>query len=147
MKLRLRDVISHQGRDYVIDGLLTYRLGPKVLPLARATDGPGVVWIEPLLDDLDDRILVLRQVADLAVIAPPPATIQYKGASYVPRLSGTATVEMTGNVPDRTPGPCDVWRYRAAGDLFLQIEKWPDRLIVLAGESVHKAMIDILPGT
>jgi hypothetical protein len=145
MKLRPRDVISYQGQDFVVEGILGYKLSGKTYPLARAVDGDEVRWIEPLMDDLDDRVLLFREVKDLRVATPPPPTIAYKGASYVPRLSGTATVDVDGSVPDRAAGSCDVWRYRAAGDLFLQIEKWSGKTVTLAGESIHKDMVQVFP--
>jgi len=104
-----------------------------------------VRWVEPLLSDLDDRFLFFKEVRDLHLGTPPPATISYKGGSYVPRLSGTATVEIEGTAPGRTAGPCELWRYRAAGDVYLQIEKWPNQTVALAGESVHKDMVEIYP--
>lgn len=145
MKLRLRDILSHQGKDYVAEGILTYRIGGKVYRLARVVDGDTVRWVEPLLDATDDRILILDEVSDLDISTPPPPTISYQGKSYLPKLSGQATVEVAGKVPDRLAGTCEVWRYRAAGDVFLQIERWPDRTITLAGESIHKDMVDVLP--
>jgi hypothetical protein len=145
MKLRLRDIVSYQGKDFVVEGLLTYHLGGKVYRLARVVDGETVRWVEPLADDLDDRVLIFEEIADFAVGAPPPSTLSHQGRSYLPRLSGQATVEVAGRAPDRAAGTCDVWRYRAAGDLFLQIERWPDRTVVMHGESVHKDMIEVLP--
>jgi hypothetical protein len=145
MKLRPRDVISYEGRDYVVEGVLTYKVGVKAYPLARAVDGADVLWVEPLMGDLDDRLIVFKEVRDLTLVTPPPATVSYKGGSYVPRFSGTAAVTVDGGVADRTAGPCEVWRYRAAGDVFLQIEKWPNKTVFLSGESVHKDMLDILP--
>ncbi len=145
MKLRLRDIVCYQGKDFVTEGLLTYRLGGRVYRLARVVDGDTVRWVEPLTDDLDDRVLLLEEVTDVGVGAPPPSTISYQGRSYLPRLSGAATVEVAGRVPDRLAGTCEVWRFRAAGDLYLQVERWPDRTVILHGESVHKDMIDVLP--
>jgi len=145
MKLRLRDIVSYQGKDYVVDGLLTYRLGGKVLRLARAVDGPTVRWVEPIADDSDDRMLILDEVQGLDLSTPPPSTISYQGKSYLPKLTGQTTVEIAGKVPDRLAGACELWRYRAAGDVFLQIERWSDRTVTMAGESVHKDMVDILP--
>jgi hypothetical protein len=145
MKLRLRDVISYQGRDFVVEALLTYRLGGKSYPLVRAVDGDEVRWVEPLLDAADDRYLFFKEVRDLPLSTPPPATISYKGASYVPRMSGAATVELEGTAPNRVAGTCELWRYRAAGDVFLQLEKWPSLTVALAGESVHKDMVEIFP--
>ena len=115
MKLRPRDVISYEGRDYVVEGVLTYKLGVKAYPLARAVDGADVIWVEPLMGDLDDRLLVFKEVRDLSLSTPPPPTISHKGNSYVARFSGAATVAIEGVVADRTAGACDVWRYRAAG--------------------------------
>ena len=145
MKLRLRDILSYQGKDYVVEGLLTYRLGGKVLRLARVVDGSTTRWVEPLQDDADDRLLIFDEVPGLDLSVPPPSTISYQSKSYLPKLSGQATVELAGKVPDRLAGGCEVWRYRAAGDVFLQIERWPDRTVTLVGESVHKDMVDVLP--
>jgi hypothetical protein len=145
MKLRLRDILSYQGKDYVVEGLLTYRLGGKVLRLARVVDGNTTRWVEPLADDADDRLLIFDEVQGLDLTTPPPSTISHLGKSYLPKLSGQATVEVAGKVPERLAGACEVWRYRAAGDVFLQIERWPDRTVTLSGESVHKDMVDVLP--
>jgi len=145
MKLRLRDILSYQGKDYVVEGLLTYRLGGKVLRLARVVDGNTTRWVEPLADDSDDRLLIFDEMQGLDLSTPPPSTISHHGKSYLPKLSGQATVEVAGKVPERLAGSCEVWRYRAAGDVYLQIERWPDRTITLSGESVHKDMVDVLP--
>lgn len=147
MKLNLRDIVSYQGKDYVVEGLLTYRIDGKAYRLARLVDGGTVRWMEPLTDAMDDRVLMFDEISDLDMTTPPPSTISYQNKSYVPRLSGQASVEVVGKVPERFAGSCDVWRYRAAGDVFLQIERWPDRVIALAGESVHKNMVDVLPGS
>lgn len=146
MKIRVRDIISYQGTDYEVEGLSTYKINEKIYPLARVVDGKDVRYLEPLLNDLDDRLLLLQEISDLSVATPPPQNILYKGQSYLPRLSGQAKVGFEGRVVDREGDTCELWRYRASGDLFIQVEKWPDRIVVLAGESVHKGMIDLLPG-
>jgi hypothetical protein len=145
MKLRPRDVFSYEGRDYVIEGVLTYKVAGKIHPLARAVEDSTVLWIEPLLDDHDDRILVFKEVRDLSVGTPPPPTISYKNNSYVPRLYGSAAVTVEGVVADRPAGTVELWRYRAAGDIFVQIEKWPHKTVFLAGESVNENMVSVLP--
>ena len=146
--LKPRDVLGYLGRDYIIEGVVTYKLNGKAYPLARAVDGDVVLWVEPLMDDLDDRMLVLTEVHDLDIGTPPPQqSISYRQSVFVPRWSGPAVVEIVGQVPGQTPGSREVWRYRAAGDVFLQIEGRPTGTVVLHGESVHKGMIDVLPGT
>ena len=146
MRIHPKDVVSFAGRDYIVEGTATYHLGGKTFTLARAVDGDIVFWIEALRDDADDRLLVLREVRDLEIAVPPPESINYHDLMYVQRLSGRASVEITGRVPERPAGSADVWRFRAAGDLFLQIEEGGGRVFMLAGESVHRGMIDVLPG-
>jgi hypothetical protein len=144
--LRPRDVVSYLGRDYVVEGVVTYKLGGKTYRLGRAVDGEVVVWIEPPVDDLDDRLLFLTEVTDLDIATPPPQSIVYRQSVFVTRWSGLATVEIAGHAPGQTAGSREVWRYRAAGDLFIQIEARVAGTVVFYGESVHKGMIDVLPG-
>ncbi|HVR64206.1 MAG TPA: DUF4178 domain-containing protein [Polyangia bacterium] len=146
MKIQVRDVVSYLGQDYIVEGVATWMLGGKAHPLARAVDGEAVLWIEPALDDADDRLLVLREVKDLVMAVPPPHSISYQNLTYVQRWGGPAALQIAGSVPQRTPGAHQVWRYRAAGDRILQIEEEGGRVHALAGESVHQGMIDILPG-
>ena len=146
MKLQVRDVVSYAGRDYIVEGVATYQMGGKTTQLARAVDGDVVIWIEPAREETDDRLLVLREIRDLEMSVPPPESISYHELTYVRRLAGRATIEVSGQIPERSAGTAQVWRYRAAGDLFLQIEEGAGRVSMLAGESVHRGMIDVLPG-
>src|SRR3569832_860385 len=106
-----RDILSYLGRDYVVEGVLSYQLPGHSFRLARAVDGDVVLWVELLADEADGRLLVLTEVRGLA-----------------------------------TEPPIDARRHRAAGDLHPQIEHGPNGHVVLYGESVHKGMIDVLPG-
>jgi len=146
MKLQVRDVVSYAGRDYIVEGVVTYQSGGKATQLARAADGDLVLWIEPPRDDSGDRLLILHEIRDLEMSVPPPESISYHELTYVRRFSGRASIEVSGQVPERTAGTVQIWRYRAAGDLFLQIEEGAGRVSMLAGESVHRGMIDVLPG-
>jgi hypothetical protein len=146
MKLQVRDVVSYAGRDYIVEGVVSYQMSGKTSQLARAADGDIVIWIEPQREESGERLLVLREIRDLEMSVPPPESISYHELTYVRRLAGRAAVEVTGQVPERTTGTAQVWRYRAAGDLFLQIEEGAGRVSMLAGESVHRGMIDVLPG-
>jgi Domain of unknown function (DUF4178) len=146
MKIQVRDAVSYAGRDYLVEGVITYLAGGKTWHLARAVDGAVVLWIEPLRDDTDDRLLVLREIRDLEMSVPPPMAIAYHNLTYVQRLATRVTIEISGKVPERSPGSVMLWRYRAAGDLYLQLEEGAGRVAMLAGESVHHGMIEILPG-
>jgi Domain of unknown function (DUF4178) len=161
VKIQIRDVLSTSGRDYVVEGLVSYRVAGKTTILARAVDGESVLWIEPPPERggdsaervsttaawaASDRLLVLHQIKDLDLSVPPPESISYHGRPYVVRLTARATIAVDGSVPERDAGAAQLWRYRSAGDLTLQIEEENGRLFMLAGETVPRGMIDLLPG-
>ena len=148
MPIHIRDVLSFSGRDYLVEGTVGYLLAGKRSLMARAVDGATTTWVEFPDEEADppaDRLLVLREVHDLDLAIPPPESIDYHQLSYVQRLAARALVEVDGVVPDHTGGPLQVWRYRAAGDRYLQIEEGSGRLFMMAGESVPRGMIDHLP--
>jgi hypothetical protein len=151
MKIRLHDVLSLSGRDYIVVGLISVELASQTSIVARATDGADVLWVEspPGLgpDATPDRLLVLRTIDDLELAAPPPESISYRGFPYLLRRAGRATLTVSGEVPERAAGVTQMWRYRTAGDRHLQIEEEGGRLLMLAGEAVHRGMIDLLPGS
>jgi uncharacterized protein DUF4178 len=165
MKIRIRDVLSLSGRDYVVEGLVSYQLAGKTVSFARAVDGAEVLWIESPPDGgsarsgtsgtatpptsgtvVPDRLLVLHEIHDLDLSVPPPESISYHGVVYVQRLAGRAMLEVSGAVPERPNGTTRLWRYRSAGDRYLQIEEQDGRVLMWAGEAMHRGMIDVLPG-
>ena len=146
MKIQVNDAVSYAGRDYIVEGVVTYQSGGDSWQLARAVDGATVLWVEPPHVDTEDRLLVLREIRDLEMSVPPPSAIAYHDLTYVQRLATRVTVGVDGRVPERTAGSAMVWRYRAAGDLYLQLEEGAGRVVMLAGESVHRGLIEVLPG-
>jgi hypothetical protein len=147
--IHIRDVLSFSGRDYLVEGTVLYRLAGRTSVLARAVDGDAVAWVESPTDGtgaLADRLLVLHEIRDLDLEVPPPESIDYHQLSYVQRLVARASIEVDGAVPEHASGVLQVWRYRAAGDLYLQIEEGGGRVFMMAGESVPRGMIDHLPG-
>ncbi len=128
---------------------MLYRLAGKTSVLARAVDGDAVVWVESPDDGAgpaSQRLLLMHGVHDLDLTVPPPECIDYHRQSYVQRLAARATIETEGATPEHATGALQVWRYRAAGDLHLQIEEAAGRVFMMAGEAVPRGMIDHLPG-
>ena len=143
MKLNLGDEVGYQGVDYRVEDLLVYALADRSFLLARLVGGGQVRFLEPPISEASDRALVLAEIKGLDITAPPPATIYHRGESYLLRVSGAAKVT-AANGDAQT---CTLWRYHAAGDQFLQIEQWPDRVRMFAGASVHVDMLEIRPAT
>jgi hypothetical protein len=147
VNLHLRDTVGRQGIAYQVEGILDYDLDGRVLRLARLCAEGEVRYLEMPSSDMGDRVLVLSEIEALDITTPPPATIYHHGESFLLKLSGTAKMAITGSVPGREPGACRLWRYRAAGGRFLQIEAWPDGVRMLEGATMHQSMLEIRPAT
>jgi hypothetical protein len=144
VKLHPDDIIDYQGIAYRVEGILDYRLNDRVLRLACLAAEGQIRFLEPEAD-LSSRVLVLAEIANLDITTPPPSTIYHQGESYLLKIAGPATVVVTGQIQGRRTGPCALWRYKAAGGHFLQIEQWSDKVRMLAGTSVHEDMLEVRP--
>ena len=147
MRPHLHDTIGYQGTSFRVEGILDFHLDGRVLRLSRLCAGNEVRYLEIPSGDLADRVLLFAEIPALDLTTPPPPTIYHGGESFLLKLSGTAEVTVAGSVPGYGPGPCTLWRYRAAGGRFLQIEAWPGAVRMLEGASVHQSMIEIRPAT
>jgi hypothetical protein len=147
MKLKLGDSVGYQGIDYRVDDILTYALADRDLRLARLVAAGQVHFLEPPTSEASGRALVLTEIEGLDITAPPPATIYHRGESYLLKISGAAQVTTAKGGSGSATGTCTLWRYRAAGDQFLQIEQWPDHVRMFAGASVHLDMLEVRPAT
>ena len=143
MKLHVDDRVGCQGIDYRVVDVLTYTLADRRFHLARLEAEGRVLFLELPTSDADDRLLTLAEIENLDITTPPPATIYHRGESYLLRISGAATV----TAADGKARTCTLWRYHAAGDQFLQIEQWPEKVRMFAGPSVHADMVEMRPAT
>jgi len=83
MELHLRDVVSYTGADYLVEGLISYRLGKRKRVLARLVDGERVLWMDPLPDEIDERVLFLEEVHDPRHDRTAAGHILFKGRTYL----------------------------------------------------------------
>jgi hypothetical protein len=145
VKLSPGDIVAYQALDHRVEGVLDYALPDRRLRLVAMVADAQVRFVEPVV--VADRVLVLSEIDPLDIHPPPPATIYYRGESYLLKISGQASVSITGQVAGRKPGTCKLWRFRAAGGQFLQIEEWADGIHVLAGIVIHRGMLEVRPAT
>jgi hypothetical protein len=143
MRLNLGDEVGYQGVDYRVEDLLVYALADRSFQLARLVATSDVRFLEPPISEASDRALVLAEIEALDITTPPPAIIYHRRESYLLKVSGAAKV----TAADGAAQSCSLWRYHAAGDQFLQIEQWPDRVRMFAGASVHVDMLEVRPAT
>jgi hypothetical protein len=146
VNLHPHDIVDCQGTAFTVAGVLAFALPGRTLRLARLVSGADVRFLDlPAPTASSDRILLLAQIPPLDIEAPAPATLYHAGESFLVQLSGVAEVTLTGEVPGCSPGPCPLWRYRAAGDRYLQIEAWPTGARMLEGATLHRSMIEVRP--
>jgi hypothetical protein len=143
LNLSRSDIVSYLGVDYLVEGFIDYALADRVLRLAAMVAPDQARFLEQPPSPMADRVLILSEVENLEISTPPPGAIYHLGESYLLRLQGSADVAISGQVDGRPAGLCSIWRFRAAGDQFLQIEAWPDRVRTLAGASVHRDMLEV----
>jgi hypothetical protein len=144
VQLHPRDTVDYAGAAWAITGVVVYRLAERTLRLARLR-GPETLFVDLPGNPASARLLVLAELPALDLTTPPPAAIYHGGESYLPQLGGTADITLTGEVPEVCGPLCTLWRYRAAGDRYLQIEAWPTGVRMLAGATVHESMIEVRP--
>ncbi len=137
--------MAYQAIDYKVEGILDYAFAGRMLRLVALVADTQTLFLEPIVTA--DRVMLLSEIAPLDIDPPPPATIFHQGESYLLKLSGDTEVTVTGQVAGRETADCRLWRYRAAGDQYLQIEQWPSRLRMLAGTAIHKGMLEVRPAT
>jgi hypothetical protein len=144
MKIRPGDTIGYQGTGFLVEQVLTYALADRSFNLVRMKSPDGQIrFLEIQPRDVLDRIPVLGGIPNLDITTPPPDTIYHRGESYLLAFSGRATV----TAPNADSATCTVWRYHAAGDLYLHLEEWPDGVRTLEGASAHAGMLEVRPAT
>ena len=144
MKVRPGDTIGYQGTDYLVEQVFAYALAGRGFNLVHMKSRDGQMrFLEIQPRNVLDRIPVLGSIPNLDITTPPPGTIYHRGESYLLAFSGRATV----TAPNADTATCTVWRYHAAGDLFLHIEEWPEGVRTLAGASAHAGMLEVRPAT
>jgi hypothetical protein len=152
--LRVDDVVQHDGRDWLVEGVITYDEDGHTWRAARAIDGGEVRWLlvgmerGPLL-----TVRLLTPAADVELTGYPPEAIERQGVTYKLAQRGNATATVQGNLDDvpgskgMAPGTstrCRWWRYSAAGEKSLIVEQWGDHYRAMAGETLKPDDLDLL---
>ena len=147
--LRTGDVVQHLGTDYIVESTVTYREhGLTWHSHLLGGGGAGDRW---LAVEEDDRVTIalVEEVEDLPLGAgEPPATLEYRGASFQQREGGEAQasrlMQSTGKEQTVT---CRYWDYEGPGDQVLFVEDWPGEREVTWGRKISAAALNLMPGS
>jgi len=150
--VRPNDVIQHGGRDYLVEGVVSYDEDGHTWRGARLADGGTERW---LLVGLERGSAMTVRLLDTApgveLSGYPPEALEVEGQSYKLAGRGTATATLSGDLaglPTSTGEGsalrCRWWKYSAAGDKTVVVEQWGETYRALRGETVRADDVDLL---
>jgi hypothetical protein len=152
--LRPGDVLTMDGKDFIVDGVISYDEEGHRWNAGKVSDAGDVRWVVVGLErggSLTARLLV--EVTDVEVSGMPPEVLVTPEARYTLERRGTATAQIRGQVGLRLRGEagtverCRWWLYETPGEGTLLVEQWGDTFRVLRGQKVNPDMIELLPGS
>src|SRR5262249_26748441 len=129
--VRPNDIVQHGGRDYLVEGIVSYDEDGHTWRGARMLDSGHERWMLVGLGrgtGMTGRILETTKDVDMS--GYPPDALDVGGTSYKLAGRGTATATFQGDVTglphpaEGTAARCRWWKYSTAGDGTLVVEQW-----------------------
>ena len=153
--LRVGDVISHDAREYVVEGLIQYDEAGHRWLAGRLVDVDAVKWLLVGMERVGADTVRIADVAELDVSGYPPETMVVDGTRYNLDKRGTATAKASGetdvigsgNLSSDSVHRCRWWQYEGTGGKCLIVEQWGDDFRTLRGETIRISDLDMLPGS
>jgi len=157
--LRVGDVIQHDGRDYLVEGVVAYDEDGHRWSAGRLVDGRDVLWLVAGMERLGSKesVRLLSLDEEMQLSGYPPETLVRADVRYNLETRGTASAKFSGDV-GRLPGKrgdpsldtverCRWWRYESVGDGTLIVEQWSGEYRALRGKRIGRDMIEMIPGS
>jgi len=151
--LRVGDVLTIDGRDFLVEGTIGYDEDGHRWTGARVVDGADCRWLVVGIERVGSSpVRLLTHDAENEVSGYPPETIVIGEQRYALEKRGTATCKLSGDLGTLGAGGdkvarCRWWLYNGAGDDTLVLEQWGDDFRTLRGKRVAPATIDLIPGS
>jgi hypothetical protein len=152
--LRPGDVLTMDGSDFIVDGVIAYDEEGHRWNAGKVSDGGAARWLVVGLErggSLTARLLT--EVTDMEITGMPPEVLVTSETRYALAQRGTATAQISGQVGIRLRGEagtverCRWWLYETPGADTLLVEQWADTYRVLRGQKLNPDLIDLLPGS
>ena len=158
--LRPGDIVSCDGVDHIVEGVIGYREEAHCWVAGRLSDGDDIRWLVVGLKRGDPAALyLLDEDGDIDTGGHPPEMIVVGQTRYRLDTRGTATAERRGNTGigqvkatsgKRAPAlseRCRWWLYETPGAATLVVEQWGEVYRALRGQKLTPTMVELLPGT
>lgn len=155
--LRVNDVVTMDGRDYVCEGLVAYDEDGHRWCGGRLVDGTESHWLVMGIERTGSGTPRLMATDSTQITGYPPEALVIGEVRYTLDKRGTATCKLSGDVgglgglkkdrPENHVERCRWWLYSAPGDDSMIVEQWGDDYRVLRGKKVDGGTIDLIPGS
>jgi len=157
--LRVGDIIQRDGRDFLVEGVLSYDEDGHRWSAGRMVDGRDVLWLVAGMERLGskDSIRLLTADEEMDITGYPPEMLVKDDVRYNLDKRGTASAKFSGDLgkmPGKRGDPsldtverCRWWRYEGAGDDTLIVEQWSGEYRALRGKRISRELIDMIPGS
>lgn len=155
--LRVNDVVTIDGRDYLCEGMVSYDEDGHRWGGGRLVDGSDSRWLITGIERTGAGTPRWMSIEAMQISGYPPEAMVLEEVRYTLDKRGTATCKLTGDVgglgnlkqnrPDNHVERCRWWLYSAPGEDSLLIEQWGDDYRVLRGKKIDAGTIDMIPGS
>ena len=156
--LRVGDVLTIDGKDFLVEGLIGYDEDGHRWTGARLADGADVRWLVVGIERAGSGALrLLTQDDTTQVSGYPPEVLVVGELRYALDKRGAATCALHGDLgalgalkKDRPDGHVERvrwWLYSAPGDDTLLLEQWGSDYRVLRGKKIGDSTIELIPGS
>jgi hypothetical protein len=156
--LRVDDVLTIDGKDFLVEGMINYDEDGHRWTCARVVDGTDVKWLLAGIERVGGSATRLLAQDDSTQIAGyPPEVLVIGEVRYALDKRGAATCALHGDLgplgalkKDRPDGHVERarwWLYSAPGEDTLLLEQWGSDYRVLRGKKIVEGTIELIPGS
>jgi hypothetical protein len=156
--LRVDDVLTIDGKDFLVEGMINYDEDGHRWTGARVVDGADVQWLVAGIERAGTGAMrLLAQDEATQISGYPPEVLVIGEVRYALDKRGAATCALHGDVgplgalkKDRPEGHVERarwWLYTAPGDDTLLLEQWGTDYRVLRGKKIGEGTIELIPGS
>jgi hypothetical protein len=156
--LRVADVLTIDGRDFLCEGLINYDEDGHRWLGGRVVDGIDVKWLVIGIERTGaGATRLMSQDESTPITGYPPEALVVGEVRYAQDKRGTATCKLEGDLgglgdlnKDRLEGHverCRWWLYAAPGEDTLLVEQWGSDFRVLRGKKIVDGTIELMPGS
>lgn len=156
--LKVDDVLTIDGRDFLVEGMVEYDEDGHRWLGGRIVDDKDVRWMIIGIERTGaSAIRLMTQDEATSITGYPPEAIVVGEIRFALDKRGTATCALRGELgglgdlkkdrPDGHTERCRWWLYGAPGDDTLLVEQWGADYRVLRGKKVGEGTVDLIPGS